>query len=275
MVKRHSKSNALHRSFRRSYRKDYLHDVPVPGIAEHITKTFGVLAKNRKLFFPFLIIAVVIGIATVGLSGVVDQVSDGVFAVLLFLIIWLVTIFILRHILAKNKITLRDALYNAMTPLLSVFVVLFVIALQCLPIALLTVAYSAAVETDFLKMPFYALVFFVFAILMIVMSGYMLSSSLIALVATSAPGLYPIEALRNASDLMIGQRVKFIIRLIVLSLLIALVWAVIILPLKAIGAPDMVLSVVQAMIFCACMIYVTAYLYLYYRWMLDAENMLK
>lgn len=275
MAKRRSKTEALHRSFKRSYRKDYLREVPVPGIAEHITKTFGILVKNHRLFLPFLAIVVIIGIATVGLSGVVDQVSDGIFATLLFLIIWLVTIFILRHTMAKNKITLRDALYNAMTPLLSVFVVLAVIALQCLPIILLIVAYSSAAETDFLKMPFYALLFFVFAVLMILLSGYMLSSSSIALVAVSAPGLYPIVALKNASDLMIGQRIKFVIRLIALAILVILVWAVIILPLKVIGVPGIVLSIVQAIVFCVCMIYISAYLYLYYRWILDAENMLK
>ena len=275
MVKQRSKVDAPHRSFKRSYRKDYLREVPVPGIAEHITKTFSILAKNRRLFLPFLAIVVVIGIATVGLSGVVDQVSDGIFAALLFLIIWLVTIFILRHTMAKNKITLRDAMYNAMTPLLSVFVVLAVVALQCLPIVLLIVAYSSAVETDFLKMPFYALLFFVFAILMILLSGYMLSSSLIALVAVSAPGLYPIAALKNASDLMIGQRIKFVIRLIALTILVVLVWAVIILPLRVIGVPGIVLSIAQAIAFCVCMIYISAYLYLYYRWILEAENMLK
>lgn len=276
MAKQRSKpKNTRQRSFKRSYHEDYYREASLPGITEHVVKSFSILTKNYKIFLPLLIAIVIISIATVGLNGIIDQISTGVFATLIFLIIWLTTIFALRHVLAKHQLTFRDALYNAMTPLLSVFVVLLVIAVQCLPIIILIVAYSAAVETDFLSMPFYALLFFVFALLMILMSGYMLSSSLIALVAVTAPGLYPLVALKNASDLMTGQRIKFILRLIALAVLVVLVWAIIVLPLKVIGAPETAVAVVQTIVFCACFMYNTTYLYLYYRWMLDAENMLK
>ncbi|MBR3256274.1 hypothetical protein IKG10_01220 [Candidatus Saccharibacteria bacterium] len=276
MAKQRSKpKNARQRSFKRSYHEDYYRETSLPGITEHVVKSFSVLTKNYKIFLPLLIVIVIISIATVGLNGIIDQISTVIFATLIFLIIWLTTIFALRHVLAKHQLTFRDALYNAMTPLLSVFVVLLVIAVQCLPITILIVAYSAAVETDFLSMPFYALLFFVFALLMILMSGYMLSSSLVALVAVTAPGLYPLVALKNASDLMTGQRIKFILRLIALAVLVVLVWAIIVLPLKVIGAPETAVAVVQTIVFCACFMYITTYLYLYYRWMLDAENMLK
>ena len=276
MAKQRSKpKSARQRSFKRSYHEDYYREASVPGITEHAVKAFGVLTKNYKIFLPLLIVVVIASIATVGLNGVIDQISTGIFATLIFLIIWLTTIFALRHVMAKHKITFRDALYNAMAPLLSVFVVLAVIAVQCLPIIILIVAYSSAVETDFLSMPFYALLFFVFALLMILMSGYMLSSSLVALVAVTAPGLYPLVALKNASDLMTGQRIKFILRLIALAIIVVLVWAIIVLPLKVIGVPEIAVSVVQTIVFCACFMYITTYLFLYYRWMLDAENMLK
>ena len=125
------------------------------------------------------------------------------------------------------------------------------------------------------------LVFFIFAALMILLSGYLLSSSLIAFVAVSAPGLYPMKALHTASDLMMGRRVKFIIRLVALVLALVILWVIIMLPLILFdlwmktfewtaGIPFIPICLTIMTSF-TC-IYVTAYLYLYYRWMLDYEE---
>lgn len=217
-------------------------------------------------------------ITTGGLSGNSSEASI-VFGILIFLIIWLTTIFLQRHIMAKHKVTLRDGLYNGMTPLLSTFVVFVVAVIQCIPIFILIIAYSAAVQTDFLATPFYALLFLVFACLMIILSGYLLSSSLIALVAVSAPGLYPLKALSVASELMMGRRIKFIIRLIALILTMAVIWAVIMLPLILFdlwmkqfawtaGIPF--IPICATIMSCFTYVYVTTYLYLYYRWLLKA-----
>ena len=310
-----------HKSFKRSYREDYVRETNTPGMLQHIFKTFGMIFKNWKLFLPLLIIAVVLNVVLVGImsestyteyQSVLDeasvQVAGGdignvakaglllvstittgglsgesseasiVFGVLIFLIIWLTTIFLLRHLLAKHKVKLRDGLYNAMTPLLSTLVVFVVAAVQCIPIFLLIVVYSAAVQTEFLATPFYALVFFIFAALMILLSGYLLSSSLIALVAVSAPGLYPLQALKTASELMVGRRIKFILRIIALFMVLVLLWVLVMLPMILFdmgmknfewtaGIPFVPICLVIMTDFTA--IYVTTYLYLYYRWLLE------
>lgn len=217
-------------------------------------------------------------ITTGGLSGDSSE-ATVIFEVIIFLIIWLVTIFILRHRLAGHKIKLRDALYNALTPLISTFVVFIVAIIQCIPIFFLIIVYSAAIQTDFLATPFYALVFFIFAIAMILISGYLLSSSLIALIAVSAPGLYPMKALNTASDLMMGRRIRFIIRLIALIFTLALMWTIVMVPLIVFdlfmktfewtaGIPF--IPICLTIMTCFTCIYITTYLYLYYRWMLKA-----
>lgn len=221
-------------------------------------------------------------ILTGGLSAESKEVTM-VFSALIFLTIWLVTIFILRHKMAKNNIKLRDALYNAMTPLLSTLMVLLVVLIQCIPILVLIIAYSAAVQTDFLSTPFYALLFVGFATLMIVLSGYLLSSSVVALVAVSAPGLYPMVALNTASELMMGRRIKFVLRLIALMLTIGLMWVIVMLPLIMFdmfmkqfewtaGIPF--ISICLVIMTCFTEIYITTYLYLYYRWTLDCDTMM-
>ena len=217
-------------------------------------------------------------VTTGGLSGESSEAAM-VFSAIIFLIIWLVTIFLLRHLLAGHKVKLRDGLYNAMTPLISTFLVLLVALIQCIPIFILIVVYSAAVQTDFLATPFYALLFFIFASLMIILSGYLLSSSLIALIAVSAPGLYPMRALHTASDLMAGRRIKFILRLIALIIVLALMWVIVMLPLILFdmwikqfewttGVPF--IPICLTIMTCFTAIYVTVYLYMYYRWMLDS-----
>ena len=219
-------------------------------------------------------------VTTGGLGGAGKE-TNAIFFVLIFLILWLTTIFILRHRLAGHKLKLRDALYNALTPMISSFLVFATAVLQCIPIFLLVIVYSAAVQTDFLATPFYALIFFIFAAVMIILSGYLLSSSIIAFVAVSAPGLYPMQALHTASDLMMGRRIKFIIRIISLFLVLTLTWVAVMLPLIvfdllmknfewAAGIPFV--PVCLLVMTCFTGIYITAYLYLYYRWMLDYDE---
>ena len=219
-------------------------------------------------------------VTTGGLSGDSSEAAV-VFGVIIFLIIWLVTIFLLRHRLAGHEIKLRDGLYNAMTPLISTFVVFIIAMIQCIPIFLLIIVTSAAIQTEFLATPFYALLFFIFAALMIIISGYLLSSSLIAFVAVSAPGLYPIRALHTASDLMMGRRIKFIIRLIAIVIALIIIWIIVMLPLILFdlwikqfkwtnGIPF--IPICLTTMTCFTGIYITTYLYLYYRWMLGYEE---
>ena len=215
-----------------------------------------------------------------GLSNESSEVAT-VFGIMIFLIIWLTTVFLLRHRLAGHKVKLRDGLYNAMTPLVSTFVVFAVAVVQCVPIFLLIIVYSAAVQTEFLATPFYALVFFIFAALMILISGYLLSGTLIALVAVTAPGLYPMKAIHAASDLMMGRRVKFVLRLVALILVLTIVWVIVMVPLIVFdlwmksfewtqGVPFV--PVCLNVMTCFTAMYISTYLYLYYRWMLDYES---
>ena len=267
MAKKHSNQRVSpHKSFRRTYREDYVRETNTPGIIHHLMASLKMFFKNWKLFVPLMIIAVVMNvlfvglmsesnyvqfqdildetsaqvsgkdigsaakaglllistITTGGLSGEASEVSI-VFGVLIFLTLWLTTIFLVRHLMAGHKVKLRDGLYNAMTPLISTLLVFVVAVIQCIPIFLLVIAFSAAMATDFLATPFYAFLFFVFAAVMILISAYLLSSSLIALIAVSAPGMYPMQALRTSSELMMGRRVKFVIRLVALAIALVVV----------------------------------------------------
>lgn len=314
------KAKSPHRTFKRTYREDYRRETNIPGIMHHIFASFQMIFKNYKLFLPLLILMVVLSIVLVGLmgessyselrSGVELSASDDAgsfskawtmllysfstgglagesrevtvaFSILIFLAIWLVTIFIIRQKMAKHEIKLRDALYNAMTPLFSTLAIFVVVLIECIPLFILVIAYSSAVQTEFLTTPFYALLFLGFALLMITLSGYLLSSSIIALLAVTAPGLYPIVALDVASELMMGRRIKFVLRLIALLVAVALMWVVIMMPvilfdmfMKQFAWTESIPFVPICLVVMTCFteIYVTTYLYKYYRYLLDGDS---
>ncbi len=220
-------------------------------------------------------------VATGGLNQGMDD-AQSLFAILFFLIIWLVTIYILRHVLAGHKIKLRDALYNALTPLISTLVVFFILLVQLIPVMIVVITYSAAVETEFLATPFYALVFFIFAALLILLSLYLVSNSFLACVAVSAPGLYPLVALHTASELIAGRRIRLLIRLVYLIFVLALCWVIVMMPIILLdmwlkSTFEWLASVPIVPFFLLCMtvfscVYFASYSYLFYRRMLDYDE---
>lgn len=256
-------------SFKRIERKELKRDLNVPGASEHIVRSFQMIFKKWKLFLPLVVIGVLVLLLTVGATGFFNE-TAGVFIVVVILILWLTTIWLVRQVMAKHKVSLRDGLYNAMAPLISTFVVFAVAVVECVPIFLFVIFYAAAMETGFLTTPFYALLFWGFAGLMFTISGYLLSSSLIALLAVTTPGVYPFRALVMASELMRGRKLRFILRLLALCLVLAVIVGVVVLPLSALKVPMEVLAVVMEVLGCFGVVYVAVYLYIYYRWLLDA-----
>lgn len=220
-------------------------------------------------------------VTTGGLNQGMSEVQQ-VFAVILFIVVWLVTIYLIRHIIAGNKPKLRDGLYNALSPALSTLIVFGVLFLHLIPIFAVVITYSAAIATDFLSTPLYAFVFWLFAAGLVLLSCYLLPGSLMGLVAVTAPGMYPMAAVNTASDLMAGRRTKLIIRLVFAIFFIAVIWVAVMMPIILLdflikGVADWTTGLPIVPFFLLCMtcftfIYISAYLYLFYRRMLDDPN---
>jgi len=220
-------------------------------------------------------------ITTGGLDTSPSEVQQ-VFAVLLFILVWLVTIYLIRHIKAGHQPRFRDGLYNALSPFVSSLVVFLIVFVHLIPIFISIITYSVAVATDFLSTPLYAFVFWLFAAGLVLLSCYLLPGSLLGLVAVSAPGMYPMAAVNTASDLMAGRRIRFIIRVIFLAFFLGVLWIVIMLPIILLdiwakSAIDWLAGIPIVPCFllfmtCFSFIYISAYFYLFYRKMLDDSN---
>ena len=232
---------------------------------QHIRQAFGLIFKNYKLFLPLILIVVVICACLVEVSK--DTLV--VMGVMMLLFLWLVSLFFARQILAGRKVKFFDGLYNAMTPLIATLVVLVVILIQCVPIFLLIIATSAAVETNFLSNFGYAMLFAVFAVAMIAISGFLLSDTLMALVAVSAPGMYPWRAMKLTNGVMKGKRGRFIVRLVMMALVLGLIWMIVLGPVAllatAVTLPMMLAPIVVFILGSFSVIYMAVYLYIYYR----------
>ena len=219
-------------------------------------------------------------------SGGLTTMNDAqkVFSVLLFMITWLVSIYLTRHLLAGHKPRMRDGLYNALAPLISSFFVALIIFIELIPIMIVVITYQAAVSTEFLKTPFYALLYFIFASLLSILSVYLTSSSLLGLIAVSAPGLYPLTAIETARNLVAGRRIRFLVRLVYLILCVAFLYVIVVLPailldilikgafpwLNDLGIPfvPFVLLLVTVFVF----VFISIYSYLFYRQLLDYKD---
>jgi hypothetical protein len=220
-------------------------------------------------------------VTTGGLNQGMGEVQQ-VFAILLFVIVWLVTIYLIRHIMAGNNPRFRDGLYNALSPLISSLLVFLVVFLHLIPIFIVIITYATAVATDFLSTPLYAFVYWLFASGLTLLSCYLLPGSVLGLVAVSAPGMYPMAAINTASDLMASRRIRFILRLVFVIFFLSILWVVVMMPIILFdfwikGAIDWTAGLPIVPFFllamtCFTSIYVSAYFYLFYRKMLDDPN---
>lgn len=211
---------------------------------------------------------------TTGISPNPTEVQ-GVLMTLLGFLMWLTVVWLLRNILAGHRVKLRDGLYNSGSPLVSTVLVGLIMALQLLPIAILILVYNAAEVSGILDSGIEAMLVWVVAIFLIVLTLYWLTGSLIALVIVTLPGMYPFEAIRAAGDLVVGRRIRILYRFLWMVLLVALAWIVIVIPiilfdswLKSV-APGVawlpLVPIVIMLMSAATLVWVSSYVYLLYR----------
>lgn len=167
---------------------------------------------------------------TGGLSQTLTEVQQ-VYAAILGLMVWLTTVWLLRNVLAGHKVKLRDGLYNSSAPILSTFVVVLVMLVQLLPIALALIGYSAAMASGLLTGGVEAMIFWLAVGLLTALSLYWITSTAVALVVVTLPGMYPFQAIKTAGDLVVGRRLRILLRLLWMGLMIAVVWVIIMIPI--------------------------------------------
>ena len=193
--------------------------------------------------------------------------GGGAFQFIILVIASLATIWALRQTKGGVRITLRDAYYKGMYPLVPFILVLVVIGLQLIPLVIGAALYSTVVANGITVNFSERAVFGVIFALLAAVSLYMVIGSLIALYVASLPNMAPIKALRTGRKLVKRRRWSVLRKLLFLPVVLLLLAAVIIIPVIIIDA-----SLASWVFFALTMfaiIAVHSYIYTLYQALLD------
>lgn len=230
---------------------------------------WGELGKSFLLFITTISVG-----ASDGLSDV-----QQIYSIIIILLTWLTSVWLLRNIIAGRKVRLRDGLYNSGAPIFPTFLIALLFLFQLLPFAIAIIGYSAASTTGFLSGGIEAMLFWVVAGLLTIMSLYFIIGTLFALIIITLPGMYPSVAIKTAGDMVVGRRFRILKRLIWMLMCVLISWIVIIIPLiifdswiknmwKAINwIPS--IPIIILLLSSISIIWISAYIYLLYRKVVD------
>lgn len=222
-------------------------------------------------------LALFAGVVTNQLGGSTGGVgsSQQLVGALIGLYIWLTTIWLIRGVTADKRLKIRDGLYNAGAPVIALAVLVFIALIQLLPAAIAVIIYGAADTSGMLQQTVVLMLAAGATILIVTLSIYWLTSTLFAMVIVTLPGMYPLEAARLASDVVLGRRMRILLRLMWLLVVLAVVWAAVLIPVITIdGALKTVIPALNwlplvplvALLLVAFSIVASAcYIYLFYR----------
>lgn len=209
---------------------------------------------------------------------------QGTSAVVMLFMLWLTAVWLLRNSMAGRAVKLRDGLYNAGAPILSTACIACLVVLQFVPLAVAVIVSNAATTTGLLASGgAVAMLFWIAVVLLGVLSLYWWTSSIIALVIVTLPGMYPYQAIKLAGDLVLGYRVKILCRWLWMLLVAIIAEIIILFPailidmalrawLPAVAAWLPVVPFVMLASVSFIVMWIAAYVYLFYRKLVDNEE---
>jgi hypothetical protein len=235
----------------------------------------GVLGQIGKSGLLFLTTA------TGGISQTLTE-AQQVYAGIITLLTWMTTVWLLRNLMAGHKVKMRDGLYSAGAPIVATFIIALVFIVQLLPLALAVIGYSAASSTGLLSGGVEAMLFWIAALLLVVLSLYWITSTFFAMVIVTLPGMYPYQALKTASELVIGRRLRILMRIIWMFIVTAIAWVIVMIPIIIIdswivslfsAASSLPIVPLALLIMGAIsVIWISSYIYLLYRKVVDDDT---
>ncbi len=157
----------------------------------------------------------------------------GAYQSMLLIIVSLTLIWALRQSLAEKivRISIRDAFYKGLYPLVPFILVLLIIGFQMLPLVfsnfLYSVVFSGGLAVTFLEQLLWGILIF----LLVLLTLYMVTSSVFALYIVTLPNVTPLQALRSARELVIFRRWIIMRKVLFLPFALLIIAALIVVPI--------------------------------------------
>ncbi len=288
------KSFRLHKSVKRP-------DLAIPSWYKITKKAFKLLRANLKpiiwffIIYGLLYLVFVRGVVSpVNIDSVRDQVNDATGAAastliknvtamsvlfqsaistggdiaslyqMMFIIVsTLALIWLFRQQQAGNNVSMKDAFYRGMYPLVPFVLVLLVIILQAMPATIGSFLFTTVTSTGIAVNTFEQVIWLLLFLSTLILSLYMISASVIALFIVTLPEMTPMLALKKAKELVTFRRANVLGKVVILIILVGLFYVSIVFPSIFISA---VLAQVTFFFLTVIMVpFVVAYLFVLYR----------
>lgn len=266
--KKRVRSVARHRSFKLSKQR-LTQSSPLPSVRSLLRDTRKLIWQNKRLFLGLALIYAVITFLFVQGAGSSFKISElkqnlddvlgtnadrvgttaalfgyllssagtsvgeaaGVYQIIMIIVFSLAVIWAVRQVQAGEKPGIRDTLYKGMYPLIPFITIIFIIALQLIPLLIGNVIYATVLQNDLATSSLEKVLWLLIFILLALLSLYMVISSIFSLYIATLPDMRPIKALRSARELVLHRRWSVALRFIALPIVLALMVMAIFIPL--------------------------------------------
>lgn len=307
----HHKQVTPHRSFYLTTRGQSIRRIKISGYFRFQYEVGQLIWDNKKIFTKYVLLLFVALVIVTGLSSqesyvavrdalneaglanwakvpalfvqgfldvtsVTDTAKQPLF-VLLVVFAWLVAIFIMRNIYNGDRIKLRDAIYGAGAPIVSIFTIIAVIIVQILPLALALAVYSSLSNSGLINqgIKIENMAAWVALALFAVLTLYWMITGVLCMITVTLPGIYPMRAYFETSKLVSGRRVAILCRIIAMLVTAFLAWVIVLLPVILLDVKFQFKTVplvlcIAVFLFSLTIVWVSAYMYVLYRRILDS-----
>lgn len=298
--KSRTRSVPQHRTFHISKKKLKQH-ASLPSAWKLFKETTSLVRNNKRLFLGIALFNAVISFVFVqGIGGVFDVVefkknieellgeesgqittgvalfgyllgsagtgasqTGGTYQLFLVLITSLAVIWGVRQVLAGEKPRFKDSFYKGMYPLIPFLLVLFVVALQLVPLLIGNLVFTTVIQNELAVTAIEKIIWLLLFISLALLSAYMIISSLFALYIATLPDMTPLKALRSARELVLHRRISIGLRLVALPIVLTFFSALIFIPLLMFATP--VASILFVAMTSLSLVIIHIYVYLLYR----------
>lgn len=289
-----------YKSFRLHKRVKH-HAGPLPSWWQITKKSFRLLNANRKsLFFFFLVYGLLTLVFVRGFSSPVniDQIRDsfsevvdadisalatnftvfnlmlqsttsaagdvaGLYQIFFLVISVLALIWLFRQQQAGNKVTIKQAFYRGMYPLIPFTLLVVVVGLQTIPASIGNFLFRTVIDNGLAINMLEQTVWLLLFLLLVLLSAYMITTTLIALFIVTLPEMTPRRAQKKAKELVLFRRFGLLRKVIGLSLFVVTLYVATVFPLLFLSA------IAAQLVFFGLTIlivpFATAYLFVLYR----------
>ena len=196
-----------------------------------IEETKGIL---EKFYFGFsgkaLTAAAVFGSLIGSSMGAEGSVGASTYQTFIVILIILASIWAVRQQHTGAKFKVRDAFYRGMYPLVPFILVSMVIGLQMIPLGIGGWLYTATITTGLAVTVIEKALWIILVALLVLLSLYMVTSSVFALYIVTLPDMTPMRALRSARKLTLHRRWAIVSRIVFITLVLVILAMIIMAP---------------------------------------------